>query len=126
MATCNKIGYAAEQRALNKRKKYSSYYALQNTPDLPKMVMFGIETFGTFAKEGKDFIKACARLAVISNNFNYYYSVVLRHMIQRISIALQIANFKATAKLSNINSLIISNISSISANINFPVVSCAI
>ena len=42
-------------------EKYASYYDLQSTPDLPKMVMFGIESFGTFAKEGKDFVKACAR-----------------------------------------------------------------
>jgi hypothetical protein len=75
------------------------------------MVMFGIETFGTFAKEGKDFIEVCTRLAVAHDN-NYYYSVVLCHMIQRISIALQIANFKAMAKLVNINHSNISDLSS--------------
>ena len=122
----NKQGYAAEQVAQNKWKKYMSYYSLQNTPDLPKMVMFGIETFGTFAKEGKQFVKACARLAVATNNNNYYYSVVLRHMIQRISVTLQIANFNAVAKLININSSILSNPSLTSTNINFPLVPSAI
>ena len=57
----NKVGYAVELMAQYKQKKYASYYDLQSTPDLPKMVMFGIESFGTFAKEGKDFVKACAR-----------------------------------------------------------------
>ena len=103
-----------------------SYYSLQNTPDLPKMIMFGIETFGTFAKEGKEFVKACARLAVATNNNNNYYSVVLRHMIQRISIALQIANFNAVAKLINIDSSILSNPLLNSTNINFPLVPSAL
>ena len=88
--------------------------------------MFGIETFGTFANEGKQFVKACARLAVANNNNNYYYSVVLRHMIQRISIALQIANFNAVAKLININTSILSNPSLTSTNINYPLVPSAI
>ena len=117
----NKSSYAVEQLAQNKWKKYMSYNSLQNTPNLPKMVMFGIETFGTFAKEGKEFVRACARLAVANNNNNNnYYSVVLRQMIQRISIALQIANFNAVAKLININS------SLTSTNINFPLVPSAI
>ena len=90
------------------------------------MVMFGIESFGTFAKEGKDFVKACARLTVFNNNNNNFYSVVLRHMIQRISIALQIANFKAIAKLINVNSSSLSNLSLTSTSINFPLVSVAI
>ena len=96
----NKVGYAAEQVAQHKWKKYASYYDLQSTPDLPKMVMFGIESFGTFAKEGKDFVKACARLTVFNNNNNNYYSVVLHHMIQRVSIALQITNLKQLLNLS--------------------------
>ena len=118
-------GYAAEKISRDKWKKYSSYYSLHDAPDLPKMVMFGIETFGSFAKEGKDFLKSCARLSVLNNSFSHY-SVVLRHMIQRISVALQMANFKSLAKLLNINSSFISSEISTSSNIIFPLVASAI
>ena len=87
--------------------------------------MFGIETFGSFAKEGKDFLKSCARLSVLNNSFSHY-SVVLRHMIQRISVALQMANFKSLAKLLNINFSLISSEISTSSNIIFPLVASEI
>ena len=89
------------------------------------MVMFGIETFGSFSKEGKDFLKSCACLSVLNNSFSHY-SVVLRHMIQQISVALQMANFKSLAKLLNINSSSFSSEISTSSKIIFSLVASAI